>query len=510
MKKDISVRAGVVLQLTLIAVGSLSLLALFSLRVIGITLERRHAEAAVSVAEVVRQAVLASGEEGMPDPVGLILSVTRLPPYIQEVQLLPEMPPGSDVRVTPAGERTAGLLSIHPTVDVTLPLVVGEGEAGGSVRGLRVRFHSPGIEREADNLVRVATVLLGADVIALVVFGFFLMDRSVIRPVRRLAAVSEKIASGALDLRAEESPANEVGQLGASFNRMVAAILEAQESARTAREEAFRSEKLATVGRLAAGVAHEVGNPLMAVRGYAEYLRKNRPPGEEQDECLDKILAETRKIEAIVRGLLSAASPERQADGRADVNAVLRETVEILSFRKMFRDMEVRVEQGEVPPARIPEERFRQVLLNLMINAVDAMEEGGTLVLRSFSVDPWSPPLLRGVRRRLSDPPGADFSHLRGGAPGEFGAGVGVSVEDTGRGIPRADLQGIFDPFFTSKEPGKGTGLGLYLSRAIVEAAGGEIRCESEEGEGARFTVILPVAGEATADGARGKEGPDG
>lgn len=512
MKKDISVRAGVVLQLTLIAVGSLSLLALFSLRVIGITLERRHAEAAVSVAEVVRHAVAAGGEEGTPDPVGRLLSATRRSPYIQEVQLLPEMPAGSEIRVAPAGERTAGLLSIHSTVDVTLPLVVpapGAGEAGGSVRGLRVRFHSPGIEREADSLVRVAALLLGADVIALVAFGFFLMDRSVIGPVRRLAAVSEKIASGALDLRAEESPANEVGQLGASFNRMVAAISEAQESARTAREEAFRSEKLATVGRLAAGVAHEVGNPLMAVRGYAEYLRKNRPPEEEQDECLEKILAETRKIEAIVRGLLSAASPERQSGGRADVNAVLRETVEILSFRKMFREVEVRVEQGEVPPARIHEERFRQVLLNLMINAVDAMERGGTLVLRSFAVDPWSQPVLRGVRRRLSDPPDTDYSHLRSGVPKGSG-GVGVSVEDTGRGIPRTDLQNVFDPFFTSKEPGKGTGLGLYLSRAIVETAGGEIRCESEEGKGTRFTVILPVAAEAAADGAPGKEGPDG
>lgn len=83
-------------------------------------------------------------------------------------------------------------------------------------------------------------------------------------------------------------------------------------------------------------------------------------------------------------------------------------------------------------------------------------------------------------------------------------------MEDTGRGIARADLPSIFDPFFTSKEPGKGTGLGLYLSRAIVETAGGEIRCESEEGKGARFTVILPVAGEAAAEEARGKEGADG
>lgn len=512
MKKDISVRAGVVLQLTLIAVACLSLLAVFSFRVIEITLERRHMEAAVSVAEVIRQAVATASAEGIPDPVSRIRPDGGFSPYIQEVSISPEIPPGRDIVVTPVGEPISALLAVHPTVDVTLPLLLpgaAPGDPAGPVRSLRVRFHSPGIEREAGRLVRVAVLLLGADVIALVAFGFFLMDRSVVGPVRRLAAVSERIASGELGLRASESPANEVGQLGASFNRMVEAILEAQANVRNAREDAFRSEKLATVGRLAAGVAHEVGNPLMAVRGYAEYLRKNRPPAGEGDECLDKIVAETRRIEAIVRGLLSAASPERTGEESAEVNGIVREAVESLSVRKMFRNVEVRIEEGEVHRARISSERFRQVLLNLVINAVDVMGHGGTLTLRTFPVPSWSGPRLRRARRRLSDPPDADYSSLRTGEPRHTGPGIGISVEDTGRGIPGKELESIFDPFYTTKEPGKGTGLGLYLSRSIVEMAGGEILCESEEGKGTRFTVILPAAEGSGGGGSARKEGED-
>lgn len=497
----------------MIAVASLSLLAVFSFRVIEITLERRHVEAAVSVAEVVRQAVAAASAEGVPDPAGRIRPVSGLSPYIQQVTVLPEAPPGGGVSVTPVGEAISGILSIHPTVDVTLPLVVpgaAPGTPGGSVRSLRVRFHSPGVEREANNLVRVAGLLLGVDVIALVAFGFFLMERSVVGPVRRLAAVSEKIASGDLGLRAAESPGNEVGQLGASFNRMVEAILKAQADARNAQQDAFRSEKLAIVGRLAAGVAHEMGNPLMAVRGYAEYLRKNHPPDEEGNECLDKILAETRRIETIVRGLLSAASPERPGEEAADINGIVREAVESLSFRKMFRNVEVRVEEGPVGRARISAERFRQVLLNLMINAVHAMGEGGTLTLRTFPVPSWTDPLRQRARRRVSDPPDADFSSRRAGEPRRTGRGIGISVEDTGCGIPGEELESIFDPFYTTKEPGEGTGLGLYLSRSIVEMAGGEILCESEEGAGTRFTVILPAAEGSGGGGSAGEEGPDG
>ena len=504
MMKDMSVRASVVLQLTLIAIASLSFLSIFALKVIEITVERRHVEAAVSVAEVVRDSIRA-GERGGTGSQLFLESLGKLSPYIREVVLLPEGEGPDAVQVVPVGGKTFGLFSVHPTVDVTLPVL---GGAGGR-RAIRVRFYSPGVEQEARNLLRVAGALMVADVAAFVLFGFLLMDRSVVRPLRRLAAVTEKIASGDLRLRADESPGNEVGQLGVSFNRMVGAILSAQEMARQAQQEISRSERLATVGRLAAGIAHEVGNPLMGIRGYAEYLLRNDPPAKEREECLDKIVAETGRIENIVRGLLSVASSERTGKETADVDDVVRETVDMLSFRKMFRDVEVVVEAGGVPPVAISAERFRQVLLNLMINAVDAMEGGGVLRVRTFGVRPWVPPAVRMARRRAYDPPETDVLRLRKGVGDLPAGGVAVSVTDTGCGIRPDALPSIFDPFFTTKEPGKGTGLGLSVSRAIVEAAGGEISVTSDAGKGSTFTVILPEAGEEAPTGGAGR-GEDG
>jgi signal transduction histidine kinase len=504
LRGDVSIRAGVVLRLTLIAVASLSLQAVFSLKVMEIVIERRIVEAAVSVADLVRRAV---ETQAVSDPAGTASAAAfaRLSPRIREVEFLDGDGRGELPLVVPAAAERLWLLSVRPSVDVTLPLT----PVRGGTRAIRVRYSAQGIEGEARRLLEVAAALVAADVAAFVLFGFFLMDRSVVRPIRRLAAVTEKIAGGEYRLRADETPRNEVGALGVAFNRMIASLLSAQERIRQAEHEAFRSEKLATVGRLAAGVAHEVGNPLMAIRGYSEYLRKGQAERAEREECLDKIVEETRRIEDIVRGLLTVASPARSEDEDAEIPAVVRETVDLLSVRKMFRDVEVLVRCDEPDRACISAGRLRQVLLNLLINAVDAMESRGTLTIRAYRASSWIPPAYRAVRRRASDPPGVDVLHLRGGPEKVAVGGAAVSVEDTGCGIRKEDLANIFDPFFTTKDPGKGTGLGLSVTRAIDDGAGGELLVESEEGKGSTFTVILPVRGREERADTSG-EGADG
>ena len=505
LRRPLSIRAGVVLQLALVATASISLLAVFALKVIEVTMQRRHAEAGISVAGVVRKAVEKeiAGNPGSRDLSAGILPGS-LSPYINEVVLLPEAPPEGRPTVVPVGEKAFPFLPVYPTVDVTLPfgpLSPPVASAAASVpRGIRVRFHSPGIAAEVRTLANVTLLLAAIDVAILVLFGGFLLERSVAAPVRRLAATSEKIAAGDYALRAEGTEGNEVGQLAASFNRMVEGILEAQERLRRSEKETFRSEKLATVGRLAAGVAHEVGNPLMAIRGYAEHLLKHQPGAAESKECLDKVVEETKKIENIVRGLLSVASPGDGREGATDVDAVVRETVEMLSYRNLFRDVEVRLELGDPPRAAILEDRFRQVLLNLVINAVDAMKGRGTVNVRTWVVEGWSPGGRSPLRRRATDPPDVDGASLRATGAGT-GGGVAVAVTDSGGGIPAADLPLLFDPFFTTKEPGKGTGLGLSVSRTIVEGAGGEIHAESDEGKGATFVVVLPSARGAAEGG---------
>jgi len=506
LRRPLSIRAGVALQLALVATASLTLLAVFALKVIEVTLQRRHVEAGISVAGVVRGVAEkeVAANPGSPN-VSAGMFTGSLSPYINEVVLLPEPPPEGPPTVIPVGEKAFPFLPVYPTVDVILPFgplsPPSASAAAPAPRGIRVRFHSPGIEGEVRALVNVTLLLAAIDVAVLVLFGGIVLDRTVIYPVRKLAAAAEKVAAGDYSLRVEGVEGNEVGQLAASFNRMIEGILEAQERLRRSEKETFRSEKLATVGRLAAGVAHEVGNPLMAIRGYAEHLLKHEPDLAESKECLEKVVEETRKMESIVRGLLSVASPGGGREGATDVNAVARDTVEMLSYRNMFRDVEVRMNLGETPRAAILEERFRQVLLNLVINAVDAMQGRGRLTLRTWVMEGWSRGEKVALRRRATDPPQMDGTPLRASGTGA-GRGVALAVTDTGGGIPAGDLPLLFDPFFTTKEPGKGTGLGLSVSRTIVEGAGGEIRAESEEGRGATFTVVLPsVRGTAGSGG---------
>jgi hypothetical protein len=495
LRRPLSVRTTVVLQLTLVAIASLSLLSVFALKVIELTLERRYAEAGVSIGEVVRRSLERDAGSGRPMERSLA-EFQGVPPYVEAISLLPEGPPDGVPVVTPAARRAVALLPVYPTVDVTLPLQLSDAVLARSgdapPRGIRIRLHSPGIAEEVRTLVNVTIVLAALDVAVLVLFGGFLLERTVIGPVRRLASVSEKIAGGDYVLRAEVGEGNELGQLGASFNKMVDGILSAQERLRRSEQEAFRSEKLATVGRLAAGVAHEVGNPLMAIRGYAEHLARNRPAREETEECLEKIVSETKRMENIVRGLLSVASPGGEREGATDVDAAVREAVEMLSYRKLFREVEVLLSCDGAGKAAIPEDRFRQVLLNLLINAVDAMGGRGVLTVRTRRIGNWSRGRASGPRRRSSDPPGTDWSARRVQSAAGVPA-VELSVTDTGPGIPRGDLPLLFDPFFTTKEPGKGTGLGLSVSRTIVESAGGEIWAESEAGKGATFRVVLPA-----------------
>jgi len=471
------------MQLALVAAASLSLFVIFSLKVVEVIVERRHVEAGISVAEVVRRAMEKD-----------VVYSGALSPYIEEITLLKEGPPEGHPLVVPVGEKVFPLLPIHSTVDVTLPFSplpsASMGAGKETPRGIRVRFHSPEIADEVITFVKITLVLAVIDIAILVLFGGFLLHQTVIAPIRRLVATSERIAEGDYAIRAEGGAGSEVDQLAASFNKMVGAIIEAQEHIRNSSREMAQSEKLATVGRLAAGVAHEVGNPLMAIRAYAEHLLRNHPGKDESEECLEKVVSETRKIERIVQGLLSVASPKRRGHGTTDVNAVVRDTIEMVSFRNLFREVVVAMECGDVPAAAIMEDGFRQVLLNLVLNAVDAMEGNGRLTVRTWAMQDWIAASDKVLQRRSTDSLDMDSAKLRS----SLRMGVAVSVIDTGSGISPEDLAMIFDPFFTTKEPGKGTGLGLSVSKTIVDGVGGEIRIESEPGEGTIVTVILPMA----------------
>jgi PAS domain S-box-containing protein len=221
------------------------------------------------------------------------------------------------------------------------------------------------------------------------------------------------------------------------------------------------SEKMASIGLLAAGVAHEVNTPLTGISSFTQMLLENAPPDDPSTQVLEKIERQTFRAAKIVNGLLNLARPAQVDSGPCDINAVVNDVLSLLEHQFRTGSIQVRKELTDVPPVvQGMEHKLQQVFLNLFLNARDAMPKGGWLTI-----------VTRGDRD-----------------------GAVVEIADTGSGIPAEQLSRIYDPFFTTKEIGKGTGLGLSITYGIVQEHGGSITCDSQVGQGTRFSIRLPLA----------------
>ena len=368
---------------------------------------------------------------------------------------------------------------------------------------------------------RMILISMILDAIVLIVFGSFLLSRVLVKPLKDLVRLTQKISEGDFSEKIEVSSKNETGQLILSFNRMLERLKENQENLdnylkslelankklKQAQEELVRTEKLASVGRFAAGVAHEVGNPLGAILGYTSILEKNGIDREESKDYLKRIEKEIERINRIVRELLDFARPSKFEIHDVEINKVVEHTLSLISYQKIFKNIETRLElQPSLPMIKGDESQLSQVLINILLNAIDAMPEGGILAIKTEDLlieDGTDDPSQQfHPRRRRGDPIESDYSRLRKPDPlstvlAKFSKGerlVRIRISDTGGGIEKENLERIFDPFFTTKEPDKGTGLGLSISLRIVESMGGKIRVESEVGKGSAFEIYLPAA----------------
>lgn len=234
-----------------------------------------------------------------------------------------------------------------------------------------------------------------------------------------------------------------------------------------------QTEKLAAVGQLAAGVMHEINNPLATIGACVEALSMraeelSRPDKSWAEEYLRIIDSELGRCKAIIDGLLDFSRPQSRAMGRAEVNQVIEDALFLVKHHDRFRRIElVRLLSDDLPDIRGNTEQLIQVFLALMLNSIDAMEGTGTLTVRTK------------------------------GSPGSNGFVV-AEFEDTGMGIPQDEISKIFEPFFTTKQPGRGTGLGLSICYGIVQQHGGTISVESSIGRGSKFSVTLPAYDEMT------------
>jgi two-component system, NtrC family, sensor kinase len=366
---------------------------------------------------------------------------------------------------------------------------------------------------EYSRLSRTRNIFLSyflLDFLLLLVFGSYLLSRCIVLPIRQLLAVTGKIADGDLNSRVPVPGNREIAELAEAFNGMLAALRKKKDEVedhirslerinndlKIARQETIRTEKMASVGLLAAGTAHEIGTPLAAIMGYAGILREELQDDSEKSDYLSRIGAEAGRIDRIIRSLLDYARPSGRDWEDVEIVDVLQNTIEMLDGQGVLKNVSVSLSAREpVPLLTADRQELQQVFTNLIINARDAMPNGGTLTI-SVTVDGEDDPdgsLLRKkeVRgRRRDDFRGAFIATLNKRSEKHF---LRIDVQDSGSGIARENLERIFDPFFTTKEPGKGTGLGLAVTARIVDSLGGRITVESFPGNGTTFTVWLPA-----------------
>lgn len=365
-----------------------------------------------------------------------------------------------------------------------------------------------------------ATIYIGAllvlDVAIFALFGHVLITRRVLKPISQLVASAESIAGGELATALPSGETREMARLSESLNHMSSRLIADQERLAAnirslddtnrllteARDAMVHSEKLASVGRLGAGIAHEVGNPLSAIIGYLSLLRKNARGRDV--ELIEAAENEAHRIDRIVRGLLDYSRPREARTQFLDVNQVIHETVELVATQGKFKRVHVDVAIADHLPAVSGDHyQLQQVLVNLLVNAADALEQTADPHVRIATVERQRRPAPVLQARRKDDHPGIDYTHRRRlhALPRSFlaepgpadGHVVEIIVSDNGPGIPAELIDQIFEPFVTTKEIGKGTGLGLAVCSRLVEGMGGVIRAESMEG-GATFRIVLPVA----------------
>ena len=318
----------------------------------------------------------------------------------------------------------------------------------------------------------------------------YLVHRLIYLPLSDLDNGAERLAMGDLDNTIPVRSKDEFGHLARSFNSMTKALRksrvdledwgrtleqkveEATQELHKAQAESARSEKLASVGLLAAGIAHELNNPLTGVLTFSYLVRKNLPDGSPDAEDLDLVIRETKRCASIIRRLLDFSREKTPEKTFYNLNILVDEAVQLIAQAAQVKDIEVITDLDEhLPAIWIDENLIKQVIMNMLVNAQHAIESEGWIKIKTRLISAGECP------ESITDP--QEMAE--------------ITITDSGCGIPESDLQRIFDPFFTTKGVGKGTGLGLSVSHGTVESHGGVIEVESIVGKGTEFHIYLPV-----------------
>ena len=304
-------------------------------------------------------------------------------------------------------------------------------------------------------------ITLAGMIIAMVVSSF--LANGVLQPIKRLVSASQQWAKGNLGYRVETTGRDEIAELTETFNRMASSLKERDEQLKEyTQQQIMKSERLATIGQLAAGVAHEINNPLGAVLMYAHLSLEEMDAADPRRENLKKAVGEATRCKDIVKGLLDFARQTEPKVEQLDANEVLERTLSLLENQALFQNIKIRrLFSASLPKVMMDGSQIQQVFTNIILNAAEAVGGEGELTVAT---------------RTAPD-----------------GQAIEIEFTDTGCGIHRENIEKVFDPFFTTKEVGCGTGLGLAVSYGIVASHKGMIDVRSEPGKGSTFVVKLPL-----------------
>ncbi len=314
----------------------------------------------------------------------------------------------------------------------------------------------------------LANLLLGI----LLFIAAMIIARSIARPIKNLAAAANKISTGELERKVPIEGRDEIRDLAIEFERMRQKLLESYQdleqkieqrtkALREAQAQVSHQEKMASMGILAAGVAHEIGNPLTSISSIVQIIKRKVNDDPKLQEYLNTILQNIDRISRIVRELVDFSRPTGSEFTHVNVNEVIRNAVGIVKYDRRAKKVTFKLNLREdIPGLYLVPDQLLQVILNILINALDALKEGqGTIEISTHLED----------------------NYLK------------ISIKDNGQGIAPEHLNKIFEPFFTTKKVGQGTGLGLSVSYGIIKNFKGKIEVKSELGKGSTFIICLPV-----------------
>ncbi len=375
------------------------------------------------------------------------------------------------------------MFNVHHQVLVIAQPIIRNGDVVGGVgilRSLRPMFQT------LWQAEKIALGYLFINLVLLTVISFFRMKKLVTRPIERLVRLADRYNDQESLLFSVETGSGEFSRLAFSLNNMLTRIendkkalaenvqqLESvNQKLKDQQQEMIRAEKMASVGRMASGLAHEIGNPIGVVQGYLDLLGKTNRLDEQHRDFIQRADQELQRINMLIRQMLDFARISTGPLQSCSINGLLRSIMEMMQVQPAFKNISLKSRlEATQDKVRADHDQLRQVFVNCLLNSADAVAEarrnGGGLI--------------EVVTQVVTARSNATDNMIR------------IRISDNGAGIAPEHLDNIFDPFYTTKDTGKGTGLGLSVSLSIIEALGGRMQMKSKKGEGSTLSVFLPL-----------------